>query len=264
MFFILHGSCVFQWACEKRLVMMSTTVGPKMASSSLDHLRKPYPYCNQTTGLDDLPLLLPLDVERIIGNLVAARLARRKQRGLRSVPHFEQHPHSLRHIALSPMPSILDCYLGYVLGHVAGCLIEQEKSGYVANVRNIGEDVLECSSQIRGTPWENYPMAYSSKRNGKSYFGALSFRTKMTATFPVLAYGALRYFKTGYMKKFYTDDYPRASLSILSTFLIISARRAGERPARRQVPGAPAGARRAGAPGAPTPICFQNVGSKKE
>lgn len=69
---------------------------------------------------------------------------------------------------------------------------------------------------------ENYPMAYSSKRKGKTYFGALSFRTKMTATFPVLAYGALRYFKTGYMKKFYTDDYPRASLSILSTFLIIS------------------------------------------
>lgn len=95
------------------------------------------------TGLDDLPLLLPLDVERIVGNLVAGRLARRKQRGLRSVPHFEQHPHSLRHIALSPMPSILDCYLGYVLGHVAGCLIEQEKSGYVANVRNIGEDVLD-------------------------------------------------------------------------------------------------------------------------
>lgn len=95
------------------------------------------------TGLDDLPLLLPLDVERIVGNLVAGRLAMRKQRGLRSVPHFEQHPHSLRHIALSPMPSILDCYLGYVLGHVAGALIEQEKSGYVANVRNVGEDVLD-------------------------------------------------------------------------------------------------------------------------
>eukprot|EP00434_Breviolum_minutum_P003266 symbB.v1.2.002875.t1/scaffold155.1/size293413/10 len=97
----------------------------------------------EPTGLDDLPLLLPLDVERIVGNLVAGRLAMRKQRGLRSVPHFEQHPHSLRHIALSPMPSILDCYLGYVLGHVAGALIEQEKSGYVANVRNVGEDVLE-------------------------------------------------------------------------------------------------------------------------
>ena len=48
------------------------------------------------TGLDDLPLLLPLDVERIVGNLVAGRLARRKQCGQRSVPHFEQHPHSLR------------------------------------------------------------------------------------------------------------------------------------------------------------------------
>ncbi|CAK9014451.1 unnamed protein product [Durusdinium trenchii] len=99
------------------------------------------------TGLDDLPLLLPLDVERIVGNLVAGRLSRRKQRGLRSVHHFEQHPHSLRHIALSPMPSILDCYLGYVLGHVVGALIEQQKSGYVANVRNVGEDVLECRAR---------------------------------------------------------------------------------------------------------------------
>ena len=69
---------------------------------------------------------------------------------------------------------------------------------------------------------ESYPMAYTSTRQGKSYFGALSCRTKMAATFPVLAYSALRYFKTGYMKKFYTDDYPRASLSVLSTFLIIS------------------------------------------
>ena len=33
------------------------------------------------------------------------------------------------------MPSILDCYLGYVLGHVAGALVEQGKSGYVANAR---------------------------------------------------------------------------------------------------------------------------------
>ncbi|CAK8989301.1 unnamed protein product [Durusdinium trenchii] len=59
---------------------------------------------------------------------------------------------------------------------------------------------------------ESYPMAYSSTREGKSYFGALSCGTKMAVTFPVLSYSALRYFEVGYMKKFYTDDYPRASL----------------------------------------------------
>ncbi|CAK9006133.1 Hypothetical protein SCF082_LOCUS8898, partial [Durusdinium trenchii] len=69
---------------------------------------------------------------------------------------------------------------------------------------------------------ESYPMAYSSTREGKSYFGALSCGTKMAVTFPVLSYSALRYFEVGYMKKFYTDDYPRASLTVVSTFIIIA------------------------------------------
>jgi len=52
--------------------------------------------------------------------------------------------------------------------------------------------------------------------------GQVSCRTKMVSTFPIFGFYALRYIKTGYMKKFYTDDYPRASLSVLSTFLILS------------------------------------------
>ncbi|CAJ1336216.1 unnamed protein product [Effrenium voratum] len=69
---------------------------------------------------------------------------------------------------------------------------------------------------------ESYPMALMGTRDGKEYFGRLSCLTKMAATFPAVAYGGLRYFETGYMKKFYTDDYPRASLSIMSTFLILA------------------------------------------
>jgi len=64
------------------------------------------------------------------------------------------------------------------------------------------------------TPWSSHPMM--------GPIGQVSCRTKMVSTFPIFGFYALRYIKTGYMKKFYTDDYPRASLSVLSTFLILS------------------------------------------
>lgn len=63
-------------------------------------------------------------------------------------------------------------------------------------------------------------LATSHPMGGSS--GQLSCRTKAVLTAPTLGFYALRYVKLGYMKKFYTDDYPRASLSVLSTFLILS------------------------------------------
>lgn len=41
------------------------------------------------------------------------------------------------------MPTVLDCKLGYSLGHVAGALIEQQQTGYMANVRNIQKDTID-------------------------------------------------------------------------------------------------------------------------
>lgn len=61
---------------------------------------------------------------------------------------------------------------------------------------------------------ESHPMAAPD--------GRVSCRSKFVSTFPIFGFFALRYAKTGYMKKFYTDDYPRASLSVMSTFLILS------------------------------------------
>ncbi|CAJ1396335.1 unnamed protein product [Effrenium voratum] len=69
---------------------------------------------------------------------------------------------------------------------------------------------------------DSYPMAQFGQRDGQPYFGRLSARTKFVAALPTLGCLALRYVKIGYMKKFFTDDYPRASLSVMSTFLILS------------------------------------------
>ncbi|OLP82425.1 hypothetical protein AK812_SmicGene36920 [Symbiodinium microadriaticum] len=54
------------------------------------------------------------------------------------------------------------------------------------------------------------------------YFGELSCWTKTMATASTFGIFAFRYFKTGYMKIFYTDDYPRASLSVMSAALVFS------------------------------------------
>lgn len=69
---------------------------------------------------------------------------------------------------------------------------------------------------------ECYPMAKKGTRDGKEYFGELSCWTKTMATASTFGIFAFRYFKTGYMKIFYTDDYPRASLSVMSAALVFS------------------------------------------
>jgi len=69
---------------------------------------------------------------------------------------------------------------------------------------------------------ECYPMAKKGTRDGKEYFGELSCWTKTMATASTFGIYAFRYFKTGYMKIFYTDDYPRASLSVMSAALVFS------------------------------------------
>lgn len=92
------------------------------------------------TGMDGLPLLQATHAERELGALVAQSLIRRAARGERSVPHFDTHPHSLRYLALSPMPTALDCNLGYALGHVAAAMAQGRTNGYVASVENMQED----------------------------------------------------------------------------------------------------------------------------
>ena len=52
------------------------------------------------------------------------------------------HQSFFRHIALSPMPSILDCYLGYVLGHVALSSEWHQLSGSTVHVQKPRPDAL--------------------------------------------------------------------------------------------------------------------------
>mmetsp|Transcript_31469 Transcript_31469/g.57148 ORF Transcript_31469/g.57148 Transcript_31469/m.57148 type:complete len:675 (-) Transcript_31469:482-2506(-) len=67
-----------------------------------------------------------------------------------------------------------------------------------------------------------YPCAQKGQRDGESYFGQLTFKTRFAYAFPMFGWYAMRYMKTGYMKKFYTDDYPRASLSVMSLCIVIA------------------------------------------
>jgi len=51
--------------------------------------------------------------------------------------------------------------------------------------------------------------------------GLLTLKSKMTIAVPYSGYYGANYLKVAYMKKFYTDDYPRANLGIMAVFLVI-------------------------------------------
>ncbi|CAE7608051.1 unnamed protein product, partial [Symbiodinium necroappetens] len=124
------------------VIMISDDFFPKLYQTRLLRLLDKMGQ-KRTDGIDGLPTFPFMEAERVVAALVARRLALRGKEGKRTVTCFEQHPHSLRHIALSPMPTVLDCKLGYSLGHVAGALIEQQQTGYMANVRNIQKDTID-------------------------------------------------------------------------------------------------------------------------
>ncbi|CAK0802524.1 unnamed protein product [Prorocentrum cordatum] len=89
------------------------------------------------TDVHGMPMLLPQETERELGSLVTRCLSRRRSQGEPTVDNFDQQPHSLRHIAVSPMPTLFDCQLGYALGHVAGALVQARKNGYAASMRDV-------------------------------------------------------------------------------------------------------------------------------
>lgn len=89
------------------------------------------------TGMDGKPVLVRQDPERELGALVARCLRQRAAAGQPSVANFKQQLHSLRHLAWSPMPTQLDCSLGYSLGHVAGELVRIRNNGYVASMGDL-------------------------------------------------------------------------------------------------------------------------------
>eukprot|EP00928_Gymnodinium_smaydae_P039198 TRINITY_DN26820_c2_g1_i1.p1 TRINITY_DN26820_c2_g1~~TRINITY_DN26820_c2_g1_i1.p1 ORF type:complete len:1392 (-),score=327.66 TRINITY_DN26820_c2_g1_i1:11-4186(-) len=88
-------------------------------------------------SLDGKPLLKVSEEERELGILVGREIARRLEAGQRSVSGFTSTSHSLRHLAISPLPTPLDCELGYVLGHVAGLLAMHGMHGFVPGVSNV-------------------------------------------------------------------------------------------------------------------------------
>jgi len=88
---------------------------------------------------NNMPLLNLPEAERELATLVARCLACRAEKGERSLAEFMPHPHNLRHLMCSPMPTLLDSRLGYALGHVAGLLLQQRKNSYVASLANLGE-----------------------------------------------------------------------------------------------------------------------------
>lgn len=94
---------------------------------------------------DGLPFMPSFEAERELGNLVARVLSEwlRDKGPKHSVEHFEHHPHSLRHIALSPMPTQLDCAMGYAFGHIAGALVKSRRNGLVASVQNLASAAPE-------------------------------------------------------------------------------------------------------------------------
>merc|ERR1712194_388555 len=52
--------------------------------------------------------------------------------------------------------------------------------------------------------------------------GTLPLRRKLLWAAPQFGWFALKYMKVGWMKKFYTDDYPRASLGIMAFSSVLS------------------------------------------
>eukprot|EP00927_Polykrikos_kofoidii_P044558 TRINITY_DN38496_c0_g1_i1.p1 TRINITY_DN38496_c0_g1~~TRINITY_DN38496_c0_g1_i1.p1 ORF type:complete len:1287 (-),score=213.78 TRINITY_DN38496_c0_g1_i1:121-3981(-) len=86
---------------------------------------------------DGMPLLIHQEAERELGALVSKRLAERRARGDHCAPNFTHRPHNLRHVSVSPMPTQLDCDLGYTLGHVVGLILQHGLHGYVASVTDV-------------------------------------------------------------------------------------------------------------------------------
>lgn len=50
----------------------------------------------------------------------------------------------------------------------------------------------------------------------------MPFRRRFLWALPYCGWLALKYLKIGYMKKFYTDDYPQASLGIIAFASVLS------------------------------------------
>jgi hypothetical protein len=62
-----------------------------------------------------------------------------------------------------------------------------------------------------------YPMMVATKDGGH-----IPFRRKMLWQLPVVPWFMMKYMKLGYMNKFYTDDYPMASLGVMAFFAVLS------------------------------------------
>jgi len=88
-------------------------------------------------ALDGSPLLRVKEPERELGTLVEQRLATRRAGGdHRSVKQFSLSAHNLRQLCVSPMPTPLDCEMGYALGHAAARMLEHGVHGCIASITN--------------------------------------------------------------------------------------------------------------------------------
>lgn len=59
--------------------------------------------------------------------------------------------------------------------------------------------------------------------------GYVPFKVKLMFCLPGMGFLGLRYMKLSYMKKFYTDDYPKASLGVIAAFLVLLAKKKKKR-----------------------------------
>eukprot|EP00927_Polykrikos_kofoidii_P007718 TRINITY_DN13164_c0_g1_i1.p1 TRINITY_DN13164_c0_g1~~TRINITY_DN13164_c0_g1_i1.p1 ORF type:complete len:686 (-),score=72.41 TRINITY_DN13164_c0_g1_i1:166-2223(-) len=71
-------------------------------------------------------------------------------------------------------------------------------------------------------PYDDYPMTTVGEREGIRYRGFLPTKTKLLVALPSLGAYFLKFLKTSFMKPFYTDDYPQASLSVIALFTVIA------------------------------------------
>lgn len=83
-----------------------------------------------------------IETERLLIDLVAARLKSLKKNGLYS-GSFNAQPHFCGYEGRSCLPSNFDCQYCYALGHVAAVLIDSKANGYMSVIRNLAKPVEE-------------------------------------------------------------------------------------------------------------------------
>eukprot|EP00929_Paragymnodinium_shiwhaense_P032391 TRINITY_DN17951_c0_g2_i5.p1 TRINITY_DN17951_c0_g2~~TRINITY_DN17951_c0_g2_i5.p1 ORF type:complete len:1420 (-),score=249.07 TRINITY_DN17951_c0_g2_i5:49-4308(-) len=124
----------------------------------------------QRRDSDGRPLLpVDLEPERILGRFVQqevkSKMTHADDKDNKFTDKFAPRFHALELMSSSPLPTPLDCALGYALGHMAAALVSKGKSFYVASCANLHKPVEDWEPCAVPFSWL-YPTTTAAKAGG--------------------------------------------------------------------------------------------------